>query len=93
MGGLEKAVKDIIERLYNCEFNKKISVTHRNGFYTATLYLHGEEFGGLVLSTQCNSPKEFLRFVEKELKAKRLDRAEHGKLKIYANIDTQEGLR
>lgn len=60
---------------------------------SATLYIHGDtHHGGTVLAKQTDDECDFLEFVETELKKKRLDRSNHGELRIYANIETSEGI-
>ena len=82
----------MIESLYCCIYNKSLKVTKHHGLYKCTLYLHEEHFGGLDLAKQCDSDEEFLDFVRTELKKRRLDRSQHASLKLYGNIETQEGL-
>lgn len=91
--GLEKILRDIIEKEYCCEFVKPIKVKIDGDRYTAIIYLHDDLFGGLVISNQCESEQKFLDYFTKEIKTKRLDRSCHFKLKVYANIETQEGIR
>ena len=93
MDGLENQIKEMIESLYCCIYNKTLKVTKFDNFYKVTLYLHNEHFGGLVLAKECLSDEEFLDFVKKELWKRRLDMSHHASLKLYGNIETQEGLR
>lgn len=92
MDGLEKQIKELIETLYCCIYNKTLKVTKTDDLYKCTLYLHNEHFGGVVLAKQCNTDEEFLDFVKTELWKRRLDMSQHASLKLYANIETQEGL-
>lgn len=92
MVGLENKIKNLIECLYQCEYDKKLEVVKtKDGFYKLTLYLHEPYFGGLVIANQCETEEDFLKYVEKELITRRLDRSDFTQLKIYANIETQEG--
>lgn len=88
MGGLEKQIKDLIESLYCCIYNKTLKVVKNEDLYKCTLYLHNELFGGVVLAKQCGSDEEFLDFVKEELWKRRLDMSQHASLKAYHNIET-----
>lgn len=92
MDGLEKQIKELIETLYNCIYNKTLKVTKKGDFYKCELFLHEEHFGGVILAKECASDEEFLDFIKTELKKRRLDMSQHASLKLYGNIETQEGL-
>ena len=93
MDGLEKQIKEMIETLYCCIYNKPLKVIKNGDLYKCTLFLHDENFGGLVIANQCKSDQDFLDYIQKELKKRRLDMSQHASLKLYGNIETQEGLR
>lgn len=87
MTSLECQVKDIIEKLYCCCYNKglQVIIDPIDKRYTLRLYIHDPNFGAFVLSNQCSSDKEFLDYVTKELKDKKLNRSRHYKLIMYGD--------
>lgn len=89
MAGLEDKIKEIIERLYKCEYIGDLKVRKDHNLYILTLYLQNEPHacGGTTLANQCHSDEEFLCYVEKELKKNRLDYADYGQLRIYNIIE------
>lgn len=91
MDGLEKDIKEMIESLYNCYYNKGLKVQKIDSLYKLTLELWDPNFGGLVIAKECNSDKEFLDYIYKELRTRRLDRSQYAQLRIYGNIETTEG--
>lgn len=92
MDGLEKQIKKLIETIYCCIYTRPLEVTKVGDLYKCELFLHEELFGGVIMANQCNSDEEFLDYIEKELKKRRLDMSQHAVLKVYGNIETQEGL-
>ena len=92
MDGLEKQIKELIETLYCCIYNKTLKVTKKGDLYRCELFLHDENFGGVIMANQCNSDEEFLDYIKTELKKRRLDMSQHASLKLYGNIETQEGV-
>jgi len=81
-----------VEELYCCEFNQPIKVEKKGDLYTLKIYIHGYKTSPIVINTQCNDDEEFYQFIKKELTDRQLIRSSFGKLKIYGNIETQEGL-
>jgi len=56
------------------------------------LFLHTPISPAVVIGQECNSDEEFLEYIKKELKDRRLDKSQQYKLIIYGNIESTEGL-
>lgn len=85
MEDLEKRIKCIIETLYNVCYERGLEVEKKGHLYVLKLYLHDPNFGALVIAKQCNSDEEFITYVEKELKDRKLTRSQQYKLILYGN--------
>ena len=94
MDGLKQKIKELIECLYNCIYDADLKVEKEGDWYYLTLYLQNQvrEWGGNVYARQCSTDEEFLEFLKEEFKKNRLDLASHAQLRIYGNIETQEGI-
>lgn len=90
MDGLEKAVIDLIERLYKCIFIGKLKIEQKGDLYQLKIFLHDEHFMSYTLAKQCKSDDEFLEFVKKELQENQIIRSRHSKLIIYPYEYIQE---
>lgn len=91
MENLEQKIKCIIETLYKCCYTRGLSVEKHGTLYVLKLFLHDPNFGALVIANQCNSDEDFLKYVEKELKDRKLTRSQQYKLIIYGNNTGEEG--
>jgi len=91
MTGLEKAVKDLIEDLYKCEYIGKLTVEKRNHLYILKLYYASEHFPAITLASQCCTDCEFLEFVKNELERSNIIRTKHHKLIIYGGNECPQG--
>lgn len=89
---LEKEVLASIEAIYKCKYTKELTVDVKDNYYVLKLFLHNPITPSVVIGKECSSDEEFLEYVEKELKEKRLDRSQQYKLIIYGNIESTEGL-
>lgn len=89
---LEKQVLASIEEIYECKYTKELSVTQNGDYYTLKLFLHNPITPSIVISQECASDEEFLQYIKKELKDRRLDRSQQYKLIVYGNIESTEGL-
>ncbi len=69
---LEVVIREIIDRVYECEFNKKIKVVYDGESYHCYLYIVQNK--PLVFSIQTNDENIFLKYVEKELVERELVR-------------------
>ena len=68
MNHLEKAVLDIIERLYCAKYIGGLEVKKLiSGGYKLSLFLGNRDKGGLVICADIQDESEFLKFSEKEL--------------------------
>lgn len=89
---LEKKVLASIEAIYECKYNKGLSVTTDGNLYVFKLFLHNPITPSIVISRECESDEDFLQYITQELKDRRLDRSQQYKLIVYGNIESTEGL-
>lgn len=92
MHSLDQDIKNLIENIYCCKFSNNLTVKKEDGIYFLEIFLSGLPFGGLMISKECSSDQEFLDYIEKELKKRRLDRSKFYKLIIYGNNECEEGI-
>lgn len=94
MTGIEQQIIDIIQCEYDCIYEGDLKFTKTDNYYKLVLYLQGQPhaFGGTVIANQCDSDEQFLKYVREELRKNRRDLASYGQLRIYGNIETQEGI-
>lgn len=83
---IEQAIRDIIRELYCAEYNGRLEVKKWSLGYTLTLGLNNPERPIYIMGE--GTPEDFLKLIEKELRAKRLNYTEYflGQ-KIYDNED------
>lgn len=89
---LEKEVLASMEAIYQCKYTKELQVTKDGNYYMLKLFLHTPISPAVVIGQECNSDEEFLEYIKKELKDRRLDKSQQYKLIIYGNIESTEGL-
>lgn len=75
MGSLENKILLLIENIYNCIFKGKVIVSLDNGTYTLQLILNSA-YAPIYISFE-GTEEEFLKFLEKDLKRRRLDVTEY----------------
>lgn len=89
---LEKEVLTLMESIYQCKYTKELKVTKDGNYYVFKLYLHNPITPSIVISKECESDKDFLEYIAKELKDRRLDKSQQYKLIVYGNIESTEGI-
>ena len=86
MNHLEKAVLDIIEKRYKRKYVGKIKVVGlTQGGYKLSLYLENTTYPRIVISADIPDEEKWLKFIEKELISRQLQRVE-----FFKGIRTDE---
>jgi len=77
MNHLEKAILDIIEKRYKRKYIGGIKVKKLLSGYKLVLDLGIPDKGGIQISADCESEEDFLKFIEKELISRQLERVQY----------------
>lgn len=87
---LEPDIKCLIEKIYNCEYTRELKVTYdkQDQRYTLRLFYHDPNIQSITISNQCTSDQDFMNFIEKELKDRKLIRSQQYKLILYGNNES-----
>lgn len=64
---LEKKIHDFIVKIYKAEYIGRLEVSNQNGMYTLLLGVPSPDFP-TTITLQTDDPKEFLAYIEDELK-------------------------
>lgn len=88
MKKLEQEVRSIIEKIYKCKYDRGLSISKNGDLYILKLFLHDPNFGALVIANDSPSDQDFIDYVTKELKNRKLNRSQHFKLIIYGNHES-----
>ena len=88
---LEKEILTSIEEIYQCKYTKELKVLKDDNYYTLKLYLHNPITPSIVIGQECKSDEDFINYIKKELKERRIDKSQHYKLIVYGNIESTEG--
>lgn len=81
---LETKIHELILKLYKAEYNGKLEVTNKNGIYVLKLGVPTPELATQI-SLQTDDEKEFLEYLEKELRDRDYMRVYYYKVKRTEN--------
>lgn len=91
MNYLEEEILKLIEKRYKCKYVGGIKVTSLgNEGYKLKLYLGNSDKGGIELSAQMNA-EDFLKFIDKELISRQLQKVEFFRGIVNYIEDEQRG--
>ena len=76
MNHLEKQILDIIKSKYQCEYTGGIKVTKLLTGYKLVLDLGNLDKRVIQISSDCDSEEDFIKFIEKELIERQLQRVQ-----------------
>ena len=91
MNHLEKQILDIIEKRYKRKYVGGITVTKLVSGYKLVLNLGNPDQKVIQISADCESEEDFLKFIEKELISRQLERVRFFKGIIKYPEDDQRG--
>lgn len=86
---LECKVLNLLNYLYQREYNHRLEVIHNEADdinpseYILHLYVHDNRWYPLTIAKQCDTEKEFLEFLEQELKKRNLIRSDYYKIEKH----------
>ena len=91
MNHLEKQILDIIEKRYKRKYVGGIKVTKLLTGYKLVLDLGNPEVRAIQISADIDSEEDFLKFIEKELISRQLERVKFFKGIVNYPEDEQRG--
>lgn len=91
MNHLEEQILNIIEKRYKCKYVGGLKVTQLETGYKLVLYLGNPDKKVIQISADYESEEDFLKFIEKELVSRQLDRVQFFKGIVKYPEDEERG--